>query len=285
VSYDTDPALRAALEARLANRARDSNLDLNRLRRRVVFERLLARLDDTDPGAWVLKGGMALELRWWGRARATRDLDLAVRDGADTADGVRTGMANALAGDVGGDRFEFVVGHARPLRDDEAGRPGWRLPVDARLAGRSFASVTVDVVVRPDEISRTERLALPGSLAFAGVPAGEAEVVDRSQHIAEKLHALTRTYAAGASTRVRDLVDVVLLIDDGVRPDPQTARVVREVFEARDTHPLPTTVGDPPADWSDRYAELARDLDLSAHDIDQAMATLRDFWTRLRTED
>lgn len=285
MSYETDAAFRAALEARLANRARDSGVDLNRLRRRVVFERLLARLDDSDRGRWVLKGGMALEVRWRDRARSTRDLDLAVRDSADDERGVRTRLANALATDVGGDRFEFAVGQARPLREDEAGRPGWRLPIEARLAGRPFASVTVDVVVRPEESNRTERLPLPGSLAFAGVPAGEVEVVDRTQHFAEKLHALTRTYAGGASTRVRDLVDIILLIDDGVRPDAQTAHVVRQVFDARGTHAVPRVIGDPPPDWNGRYAELARDLDVTAHHIDQAMAMLRDFWSRLRTED
>lgn len=285
MSYSTDAAFRAALEARLANRARDSRVDLNRLRRRVVFERVLARLNDADPGAWVLKGGMALEVRWRDRARTTRDLDLAVRDSADDERAVRTRLATALASDARGDRFEFSVGHARPLREDEAGRPGWRLPMEARLAGRAFASVTVDVVVRPDEMNRTERLPLPGSLAFAGIPAGGAEIVDRAQHLAEKLHALTRTYAGGASTRVRDLVDVVLLIEDGVRPDMETAEVVRHVFNARGTHAMPRELGDPPADWTDRYTELARDLDVNARAINEAMAMLRGFWSHLNPEE
>jgi len=36
---------------------------VSRLRKRIVFERLLARLVVHAPGEWVLKGGFALELR------------------------------------------------------------------------------------------------------------------------------------------------------------------------------------------------------------------------------
>lgn len=78
--YDTPAALRQALEARLGQEARDRGVDLARLRRRVLFERILIRLDAADPGRWVLKGGMALEVRLGNRARSTRDLDLVLRD-------------------------------------------------------------------------------------------------------------------------------------------------------------------------------------------------------------
>lgn len=61
--WETPAALRDALEARLAAQALDSGLDLNRLRRRAVFERLLYRLEAAEPGRFVLKGGVALEVR------------------------------------------------------------------------------------------------------------------------------------------------------------------------------------------------------------------------------
>ena len=41
-----------------------------------AFERLLVRLELGAPGRWVVKGGMALEMRLGDRARSTRDLDL-----------------------------------------------------------------------------------------------------------------------------------------------------------------------------------------------------------------
>jgi hypothetical protein len=80
MSYETPQALRAALEARLKNQSRERAVDLERLRRGVLFERMLARMETAHPGRWILKGGMALEFRLGDRARATRDLDLAIRD-------------------------------------------------------------------------------------------------------------------------------------------------------------------------------------------------------------
>jgi predicted nucleotidyltransferase component of viral defense system len=274
--YATDAAFRTALETRLATHAREAGVDLNRLRRRVVFERLLARLDRADPGRWILKGGMALEVRWRDRARMTRDLDLAVRDDVEGgAESVRGALAGPLAVEVDHDRFRFSLGPGQPLQADEAGRPGWRFSVEATLAGRQFAAVRVDVVLRPDEISRTERLRVPGSLLFAGIEPGEIEVVDRNQHFAEKVHALTRTYMTRPSTRVKDLADIVLLIDDGLLPTATLLATIRHVFDSRSTHTVPTDLTDPPAGWTARYSELAEQLDVTAHTLNEAMNLLR----------
>lgn len=65
--YKTPQAHRAALEDRLKNQSRQSGVNLERLRRRAVFERMLARLEAADPGRWILEGGMALGLRFGDR--------------------------------------------------------------------------------------------------------------------------------------------------------------------------------------------------------------------------
>jgi len=285
MNYDSPPAFRMALEARLASRARETGVDLNRLRRGVVFERLLVRLERAEPGLWVLKGGMALEVRWRHRARSTRDLDLALRvhlaDGAE----VRLALAVPLGLDPDGDWFQFVVGEARALTALEAGRTGWRFPIAAALAGRTFAEVNVDVVLRRQEISPTERLRLPGALDFAGIDTAEVDVMDRRQHFAEKLHALTRSYADGPSSRVKDLADLVLLIDDGLESSRELLEVTQRLFTARASHELPGEVPDPRRDWTARYAELAADLDISAKTIAEAMRMLRAFWTTARSHE
>ena len=43
MTYDTPAALRMALERRLANEAESTQVTLDRLRRRVVFERVVMR--------------------------------------------------------------------------------------------------------------------------------------------------------------------------------------------------------------------------------------------------
>src|SRR5260221_11576269 len=73
--FKTATAFRKSLESRLMNVSQDTNIDLQRLRRKVAFDRLLARFFVNGSNTWVLKGGYALEIRF-AHARATKDIDL-----------------------------------------------------------------------------------------------------------------------------------------------------------------------------------------------------------------
>lgn len=276
MAYDSPGALRQGLEARLLASSHATETDLARLRRRAAFERLLVRLELNDPGRWVVKGGMAMEVRLGNRARMTRDLDLAVRDGAGGS-GVHELLSQALGTDPTGDGFDFAVPSPEPLAADQLGHAGWRFHVDVRLAGRTFERVRVDVVERSDELVATERLALPDLLGFAGIESATVEATDRAQQFAEKLHALTRDYGR-PNSRVRDLIDLVLLIEGGFEPDHRLAEIVGHVFRTRGTHPLPSELGDPPSDWRDRYRREAAELDVDATTLDDALELVRSFW-------
>lgn len=275
--YETPAAFRAALEDRLKQRAPDHST-LDRFRRQVVFDRMLARLESETPGQWVVKGGTAMEIRLPGRARRTKDLDMATRQ--DTTDGLElhADLVRALEPDPFEDWFEFRVADPQQIADDEAGRPGWRFPVESRLAGRTFAKVRMDIVARMDEISATERATLPSLLQFAGLSPVEVEIVDQKQHFAEKLHAYSKDYGDRPNTRVRDIVDMVLLIEDGLQPDADLYASVDHVFDVRDTHQVPVEFPDPPPAWDERYEELAQDLDISPKTLDVAVPTVRSFW-------
>jgi hypothetical protein len=67
--YSDGIAFRQALEQRLKTRAGGHEARLVRDRKRVAFDRLLARLAATAPDRWLLKGGFALDLRLAERAR------------------------------------------------------------------------------------------------------------------------------------------------------------------------------------------------------------------------
>lgn len=73
MKYQDAPAFRQALERRLKERAAGEGARLARDRKRVAFDRLLARLVAVAADAWVLKGGFALDLRLTERARMTPD--------------------------------------------------------------------------------------------------------------------------------------------------------------------------------------------------------------------
>lgn len=124
-----------------------TRLPLDRLRKEVAFERLLARLAATaSVGSWALKGGLAMIARAGGHARPTADVDTTWR--ADVDDVIAT-LRRAASTDLF-DHFEFIIGELTTLQGERPGG-GLRFPVRARLAGRLFESVRLDVNLSPDD--------------------------------------------------------------------------------------------------------------------------------------
>jgi len=280
--YATAGALRAALERRLVDEASATRADIARLRRRVVFERLLVRLAH-DGDHWVLKGAAALEIRLVNRARTTRDIDVALIGIKADESAVRDSLVNAMVVDPDGDLFEFRIAGFRRMAIDELLDPVWRASIDCRLDGRTFDRVSIDIALAVEERHRVEVLRLPGALSFAGIAVADMPAIDRYQHFAEKLHALVRTYGDRPSTRVKDLADLVLLIDTGLPASGNLYEVVVDVFRSRGLSEAPDALPDPPADWPARYEELAAGLNLSAETLDGAMMLLRRFWSEARS--
>ncbi|HXM54653.1 MAG TPA: nucleotidyl transferase AbiEii/AbiGii toxin family protein [Candidatus Dormibacteraeota bacterium] len=258
-------------------------MDPNRLRRHVAFERLLLRLaaDVSNGGPrWVLKGGLALELRLGLRARATLDLDLALLEPADDGTWTHSQLVEALACDVQRDWFTFAIQAPRSLVADRSGRPGWRFPVDARLAGRTFAALRLDVVARAEEMAGgTEAFTFPSRLAFASYPPEvTVQAAALTQQAAEKLHALSRPYDDRPNTRTKDLVDLALLIEHDLIDPAGLRERVWAVFAVRATHELPDDLPSVPAAWRHDYAALVAGLDVEATTMDAALERVRQLW-------
>lgn len=284
--YDTPQAFRTALEARLRNIARQQGTDLQRVQRRVAFERLLARLFAGEDPPWLLKGGYALELRLRDRARSTLDLDLSVPDPerlllpAAGGEVVRLAMQvhehlQIVAGRDLDDGFQFLV--QLPRRASMPG-DGIRCTVEARLAGRAFGRFHLDVGFGDAVLDPPEWVAGSGLLDFAGIPAAQVALYPAAQQFAEKIHAYTFPWQDRDNTRVKDLVDLVLLIHSR-QVDPKRAqRALGATFKTRGTHPLPTRLPEAPGDWAEPYADLARQLRLPALTLQEAYAYLADYW-------
>lgn len=121
-AYATAMAFRRALEDRLKQMAKAEKFDFQRLMREVAFDRLLARLFTREDAPWLLKGGYAMELRLKG-ARATKDLDLALRQTLGSSGGGKLDQAilaalRAAAAAELNDFFTFEVGE--PMQDLDA---------------------------------------------------------------------------------------------------------------------------------------------------------------------
>src|SRR4030067_3204577 len=76
MKYDSGSAFRRALEDRRRTHSLHSGIPLLRLRKMVAFDRFLARLLQHQPEGWMLKGGLALQLRLGTETRTTKDVDM-----------------------------------------------------------------------------------------------------------------------------------------------------------------------------------------------------------------
>ena len=277
-AYSTAGAFRRALEERLKTASLTDQIDLNRLRRQVSFDRLLARLFREEPAPWVLKGGYALELRFKA-ARSTVDIDLTLQRVAATSSGVDTNqvvreMLQNVADVALGDWFEYLIGP--PLLDlTAAPYGGARYPVEARMDERIFARFHLDAGIGDVVMQPLDTIICRDWLGFAGIESSQVWMIAREQQFAEKIHAYTLPRNT-ANSRVKDLVDLALLIGSGGLDKQRILDALRLTFERRETHDLPVGLVPPPADWQIPFQALAEGCRLPT-DVAAVFAGVQEF--------
>lgn len=262
--YQHGADFRRALEDRLRAESHQTGAPLARLRKMVAFERLLARLVADRPGSWLLKGGLALQWRLADRSRTTRDLDLLLRDPVADLHALLVRSALQRLDDW----FEYAVGAAP--RSPSADRTNLRFPVHAMLDGRPFESFHLDVGWGDPVVEQPQDLTAPSLLAFAGLAPTIMPAYPLTQHVAEKLHAYTQPHTSGQGSRVKDLVDLLLIAS----LSPISARALREAvratFDARQSHPLCGALPAPPETWATPFRRMAQDVGLLTDRLDVA---------------
>lgn len=258
--YGSGPALRTGLEERLKRISREETIDLQRLRRQVAFDRFLARLFRLPDSDWVLKGGYAMELRFR-TARTTKDLDFTVRTApAGAGDTVLAFLQDAGAIDAG-DYFSFRVNEAT-MDLDGAPYGGARYPVEAIMGGRTFVKFHLDVGIGDIIVDPVETAQTRDWLGFAGIESPTVPLIQREQQFAEKIHAYTFPRQGAPNSRVRDLVDLALLVRSGTLDTARVIESLQRTFARRNTHPLPTSLDGPPDNWALPFAAMAEECSL-----------------------
>jgi predicted nucleotidyltransferase component of viral defense system len=259
---------------RLRNEALRSGATAQRLQQGLSFERLLARLP--LDGEWVLKGGFALQLRYGLHARSTRDLDLRTPHDPNTAlDRLRRTIAATTV--TAADHFSFELGEvARELQ----GAPGGslRVRVVALVAGKDFATFHVDLSSGDALVGSPDLLRGSDLLQFAGITPVEFPAYPVAQHLAEKLHAYT-VPRDQENTRVRDLVDLVIIAATERVEAGRLTDCVEATFAVRGTHPVPQRLPEPPASWAQPFTRIAAEaIDIPTTDLSEGYTLAAEFW-------
>jgi hypothetical protein len=252
---------------------------LDRFRKEAAAQRLLSRLVAvTPPGSWALKGGLALIARLGPDARATRDADATWRGSAAA---LRDVLDDAMDLEPG-DWFDFQISAAREI-SAEGPEGGLRFQVIARLDGREFERLTLDVNLLPGDDRPTETVSLRNLFEFAGFGAVAVPMIPIGQQLAEKLHAYTRDYGQ-VSSRAKDLYDMLVIALEIPLPDADQLRnVAHETFTLRRTS-WPPPLPPPPPQWAGAWAGFGATAQLPWPDLDAAYAALAGFWRPLFTD-
>ena len=280
--YADAAAFRQALDARIRTLAAERGAPIQGLQLKVAIERLLARLFHGEDRRWLLKGGYAMELRFRPRARATRDVDLAMRSGAPadsgsaSVDAAHRALLDAAQADLG-DHFIFSVAVGR---GNIAGAPGGgaSFGVTATVAGRVFARFGLDVGFGDAEFGAPEPLEGEDFLGFAGCANARALAIPRAQQFAEKIHAYSHPWDDRINTRSRDLVDMVLLIERGGLDPEEVRRALAATFGRRGGRAVPDELMPPPETWTAEFTAMAAQAGLTHADLATAFQTLQQFW-------
>lgn len=262
------PGDRSHLERLVQALSVDQGIATDRLRRWVSTMVLLGALGQTDDDEhrFLLKGGVALELRLRLRARATRDVDLIVR--TDRGTDVAEALKDALAGPYLD--FDFRVVGVR----DIANTPAQRMDVKLTYKSKPWATLLLEASPPEGQADESEQISA-FSLTQLGLD-GPDQVACQSlrYQMATKLHAVTQRFATGENDRFRDLIDLLLLRE--LDPDlPRVKQACLDVFHTRATHPWPPQLTAEPS-WPPRYHALAVEQEFSVEDVEQAVALVQD---------
>lgn len=257
--YESAAAFRMALEQRMKTEAESTGFNLARLRKRVAFELFLRRLAQVAPDRWVLKGALALDFRLGGASRSTKDIDLGREDDEEAAI-EDIAAAQRLRLD---DFFTFMA--ARTDAFDEVDEfQAIRFRVRAELAERVFEQFVVDIGFAKSASATPDKVRTSDFLSFAGIEPLELPAIPLAQHLAEKVHAYTRSYGAAGrpSTRPKDLIDILLIADSQSLEAAAVREALKYTFETRARQELPESLPAPPPKWAPDYARIAEEVGL-----------------------
>jgi predicted nucleotidyltransferase component of viral defense system len=280
--YKTPEDFRKALEEKIRRTAESENKTVNDIMYKVAFDRFLARIFHNGNENWILKGGYSLELRFKdisGISRTTTDIDFALRELKNITEEELWDSLKEIAKKDLNDWFSFEV--SEPTK--ELVLPtygGWRFLVVSKIGPREFNRFNVDVSIAEGFVSKPIWEKGSDILSFAGIEPAKILIISAEKQFAEKIHAYTNPLIINNS-RTRDLVDLIIYIDQGFKDKELLRKEISLTFKTRNTHDVSKVILEPPKDWEKPYQALANKWGASKTSLKEAFECLNDFWNTL----
>lgn len=196
-----------ALEQAVKAAARKSGQDVGRAVEGFYAGRLLERVFSEERKPFVLKGGRGILARTVD-ARYTTDTDFLYKgDNLEEA----LGELKRLASKDLGDRMEFRFVSADKIAATQEYRNGCRARFEVVLDGtRRKSEIAIDLVADPVELGKADLVTPANRLDVKGLAVFDYLVYPVERTVADKVCATMQAYGGRESSRVKDLVDLVL---------------------------------------------------------------------------
>lgn len=196
----------AALEMAVKEAAKASRLDTNRAISGFYFHRLLCRVFADGNRTFVLKGGQSVLARTVD-ARATRDIDLLSTRG--TLDEALQDLQRLAQRDLG-DFVFFEYISTEPIKPNDEYRSGLSVKFVPVVGAKRMQVIAIDLVVDEVPLDGAEVLAPADRIDVKGLEVCDYLVYPVAAALADKFCALAERHDGRASSRVKDLVDIVI---------------------------------------------------------------------------
>lgn len=231
----------------------------------MILAGALERVQDAAGNpAFVIKGGVALELRLRLRARATKDFDATFHERFGD---MLTTLDRALEEPYGA--FQFA--RRGDIRD--LGTRAKRIEIRVQYQNKPWATVQMEVSAAADDRSIEVEQIPATSLEEFGIDGPEfVTCLSLRYQIAQKIHAVTAPPPVDRTNdRFRDLADLWLLRELGVDLG-RLREACEEIFAQREMHGWPPAVV-VPDHWAEPFGRLAGELGITTS-IDEAASAL-----------
>ena len=200
--YKTPEALGMAVTAA----ARRSGMDVGRAVSGFYFHRLLCRVFSVPNSPFLLKGGQSMLART-PSARATRDIDLLAEE---TDLGIALSELRKLASIDLSDFVSFEYVGSKPIKAEDEYRSGLKVTFVPMLGARKLQPVSIDLVVDQVPCGVPEVLTPADRIEVEGIPVFDYRIYPIANSIADKLCGIVEVHDGRPSSRVKDLVDLVV---------------------------------------------------------------------------
>lgn len=232
-----------------------------------VLSAALARSRDEDgQPLFLIRGGIAMELRLDMQARATQDFDAVILDPVvDIEEAVRSALGDEWHG------FTFTPTPPEPIRHSSA----QRTLVQLDYRGQPWGKVKLEVAHAEGELGQEHSQVAVKALPWARLPLPtEAACVSLRYVVAQKIHACTEPPRDDAipNERFRDVMDLLLIESEIRQSNPiEVSTACQEIFHLRGTHAWPPILTAPES-WEPGYATLCRDNGFEPSDVKAGVA-------------